>query len=169
MNFTYLVDGADDPRQELLQRFKHYVVVVVLTDDMIEFVLDKVGFDMRASETALFWVVQPKQLRQAPPSSALGKLNALVAANKIHSQIEHSFIATASRDDLQAAERNTGMIEALNLHVTDDATERTMKLKNAVTRALDRAAPPKNSEIGDRVQLVVTATEIVKAIFTISL
>ena len=169
MNFTHLVEGTDDPRQELLQRFKHYVVVVVLTDDMIEFVLDKVGFDMRASETTLFWVVQPKQLRQAPPSSALGRLNALVVANKIHSQIEHSFIAAASRDDLDAPDGKAGMIKELGLHGTDDETKRTMKLKAAVTRALDRAAPPKESEIGDRVQLVVTATEIVKAVFTISL
>ena len=165
MNFTHLVEGPEEPSQELLQRFCHYVVVVALTDDMIDFVLEKAGFEMRSSDSALCWVVRPRHLRTAPPGSALCRVHELVQLHRLYGHIEHSFIATASREELGSSKPAAGMYVPLYLHNVDDQAKRTETLRSAVTVALARTEPPKQSDLIDRLNLIVSAAGIVKDVF----
>ncbi len=164
MNFTHLVEGPEEPGQELLQRFSHYVVVVTLTDDMIDFVLEKAGFDMRSSDSALCWVVRPKHLQTAPPSSALCRLHELVQSHRLYSHIEHSFIAAASREEVGSS-KSAGVYVPLYLHNEDDQAKRTETLRSAVTAALARTESPKQSVLIGRLSLIVSAAALVRDVF----
>lgn len=165
MNFTHLIKGTDEPDQELLQRFSHYVVVVALSDDIIDFVLDATGFEMRSSDSALCWVVCPKHLRTAPPGSALSRLNELVQSHCEYRHIEHSFIATASREELSSSKPDAGMYIPLNFRTEDDQVKRTETLRSAVTVALSRSEPKKQSGLIDLLNLIVSAAAFVKDVF----
>lgn len=164
MNFTYLVEGPSEPTQELLQRFSHYVVVVALTDEMSNFIFEKVGFDMRNSVSALCWIAQPMVLRTAPPGSALHRLHEVVKSNKLYGHIEHSFLASASREELGSSLPGAGIYVPLFLHAEDDEGRRTECLRTAVTAALQRTVQQSYSDVViDRVKLVVSALAIVKS------
>ena len=124
MNFTYLVNGADDPSQEILDKYDFFIAVAVLSDEMQQFVMDEIGFELKSSN-AVCWLVQQKHLKSAARGSALSRLHEIIKTNNMYSGIDHSFLAFSSKKDL--IERNGGGYIPLYLHSEDDESVKTEK------------------------------------------
>ncbi|MGZ8173248.1 MULTISPECIES: hypothetical protein [Methylobacter] len=142
MNFTYLLEGPCEPAQELLQQYKHYVVIVVLSEDMSKFVLEETGFELKSDSNALCWLIQPKHLKTAPKGSVLNRLHEFIKNKNLYGTIEHSFLAFASRDDLVS--NSGGCYIPLYLHSENSEERRKEIIKCAVNKALSASKPKEN-------------------------
>lgn len=140
MIFTYLVDGANDPSQEVMDQHDIFIAVVVLSDEMHRFVMDEIGFELKASN-AVCWLVLQKHLRSAAKGSALSRLHDIIKDNNMYTGIEHSFLAFASKKEL--IDRKGGGYIPLHLHNEDDESARTQKLVSAIRVAIKQTEPRK--------------------------
>lgn len=143
MNFTYLLEGPREPAQELLQQYEYYIVIVVLSEDMSKFVIENTGFELRSDKHALCWLVQPKHLKTAPKGSALNRLHEFIKNKNFYGNIEHSFLAFASRDDLMI--NSGGYYMPLYLHLEDNEEKRKEIIRRAVDEALSASKPKQNT------------------------
>lgn len=143
MNFTYLLEGPHEPTQELLQQYKHYLVIVVLSEDMSKFVIENTGFELKSDKHVLCWLIQPKHLITAPKGSALNRLHEFFKNKNLYGNIEHSFLAFASRDDLIT--NSGGCYIPLHLHLEDSEEKRMEIIKRAVDEALSASKPKQNT------------------------
>lgn len=148
MIFTYLVDGSNDPSQEVLDQHDFFIAVVVLSDEMHRFVMDEIGFELKASN-AICWLVLQKHLRSAAKGSTLSRLHDIIKTNNMYTGIEHSFLAFASKKDL--IDREGGGYIPLHLHSEDDESVRTRKLISAIRLAIKQTEPRKALLSIDRV------------------
>jgi hypothetical protein len=142
MNFTYLLDGPCEPAQDLLQKYKHYVVIVVLSEDMSKFVLENTGLELKSDSNALCWIIQPKHLKTAPLGSVLNRLHEYIKIKNLYSAIDHSFLAYASNDDLVS--NSGGYFIPMHLHLEDNEETRKKIIKCAVNEALSASKPKEN-------------------------
>jgi hypothetical protein len=129
------------------------------------FVIEKVGLDMRSANSALCWVVRPEHLRTAPLGSSLRRLHELVQSHRLYGHIEHSFIATASREEIVSAQSGAGKYMPLYLHTEDDEVKRTQLLRSAITVALAGTETSNQGNFIEVLNLVVSAADIVKDVF----
>jgi len=164
LNFTYHVKGASEPPQQLLQRFSYFVVVVLTTEETEIFALEQVMFELRAA-SALCWVIQFEDLKTAAPGTALARMHALLLKHNMHSEIEHSFVAAMSKDDIVKGIEDAGFYASLNLLNIEDANARSQAIHDAVGRAL------KHTEVGSKraaleaIKVGVSVASLVKGLF----
>src|SRR5258708_6052446 len=145
MNFTHLLPNADEPCQEDLQRFEHYMVIVALSDEMQRMMLDTAALDLRSTDNVLCQIVRPLDLAIAPPGSLLERMKTALQANpRAPEQLEHSFIATATRKELVSHPLHGGEYLPLHLNTLATLAERQVELRKAIASALARA------EVADR-------------------
>lgn len=159
MNFTYLLEGPSEPAQELLQQYEYYLAIVVLSEDMSTLVLDSAGFELKSSEHALCWLVQPKHLETAPKGGTLNRLHAFVKKENIYTNIDHSFLAFASRNDL--IKGSGGCYVPLHLHSKENDAKRKEIIKRAIDAALS-ASKPKPSKLS--VENILSAANLIAAL-----
>lgn len=159
MNFTYLVDGSHDPSQQVLDEHDIFIAVVVLSDEMHRFVMDEIGFELKASN-AVCWLVLQKHLKSAAKGSALARLHAVIKTHNMYSGIEHSFLAFASKKELIA--RKGGGYMPLHLHNEDDESVKTKKLISAIRSAIKQTEPKKGLLSIDR---GLSASRLLAALF----
>lgn len=147
MNFTYLIEGPHEPAQELLQKFEYFVVIVVLSDDMSKFVVEETGFEIKSNKHVLCWLIQPKHLITAPKGSVLHRFYEFLMNKNYFGNIEHSFLAFASRNDLIT--NSGGHYIPLYLHSEDSEARKAEIIKDAVNKAFSASSPVKKwLEIG---------------------
>jgi hypothetical protein len=139
MNFTYLIDGPREPAQELLQTYECFAVIVTLSDKMSEFVIENAGFEIRSDKNVLCWLIQPKHFITAPKDSTLHRLHEFLMSNNYFGNIEHSFLAFASRNDLIT--NSGGHYIPLHLHLEDDNKRRREIIKSAIKEMLSASRP----------------------------
>lgn len=141
MNFTHLVDATQsEPDQRDLQKFDYFLLVFVLSEDF-DWVMSEVGAELRATDRALCWIIQPKHLNMAPHGSALRRIHDVLRDNPDASTIEHSFIAWMPRQSFVLGEKGAGKFVPLCLHADDDMNTRRQKLQSAVHSALGEMNP----------------------------
>ncbi len=148
MNFTYLAAGSDDPPQEILEKHDIFIAVIVLSDEMQNFAMEAIGFDLK-SANAVCWLVQQKHLRSAAKGSALSRLHEVIKSNSLYSNIEHSFLAFASKSEL--INREGGSYISLHLHSEHDDSTKIEKLKMAIQAAFKAGKPQKHLLNIDRI------------------
>lgn len=138
MNFTHLVDASQlQPPQIDLQAYSHYLIIVVLSDEMAEMVRQEVGFDLESAEKTLCWIIQPRHLKQAPSGSALGRIYQVLSRNAVFPNPDHSFIAWCSREDARVGSDHSGTYRELLLHDQPTADAAVLKLRTALAEALN--------------------------------
>jgi hypothetical protein len=139
MNFTHLVESPEIvPDQEMLQRFSCYLIIVVLTEEMVDFVLEKVGLELKYSDSVLCWILRPIHFRTAVPGSILARINQAMLTHKLYGQIEHSFLGVITKKQLFNSGEQ-GNFVPLYLHAEDDPEKRSKILREAVFNALKKS------------------------------
>jgi len=160
MNFTHLVDATQpDPDQRDLQKFDYFLLVFVLSEGF-DWVMSEVDAELRATDRALCWIIQPKHLNKAPHGSALRRIYDVLRDNPDASTIEHSFIAWMPRQSFLRGEKSAGKFVPLYLHADDDMDTRRKKLQSAVHNALGEMAPS-STPIAKIVQWIPSALELI--------
>jgi hypothetical protein len=139
MNFTHLVESPEIvPDQEMLQRFNCYLIIVVLTEEMVDFVLEKVGLELKSSNSAFCWILRPVHFRTAVPGSILARMHQAMLTHKLYGQIEHSFLGVITKKQLFNSGEQ-GSYVPLYLHTEDDPEKRSKILREAVFNALNNS------------------------------
>ena len=164
MNFTYLVQGPSEPNQEALQKYEHFVILVVLDDLMGELVLQSAGYELKSSNAAMCWLLRPEHLRTSPPGSVLSRLNGLLEKHLLYGKIDHSFLATASREEILSGKTPAGSYIPLHLNTLASDESRIETLRSAVLTALNAAEKPKPKGALSQISELLSAAELVKFI-----
>lgn len=164
MNFTYLLEGPCEPGQELLQKYKNYIVIVVLSDSMSRFVLENTGFELKSDSNALCWLIQPKHLKTAPKGSVLNRLHEFIKEKNLYSNIDHSFLAVALRDELIS--KTGGSYVPLYLHSEDTEEKRKEIISQAVYKALSDSKPKQNLL---SIDTIISASSLIATLVGITL
>lgn len=161
MYFTHLIDNdSGEPSQEMLQRYTHYLVIVVLDDAMGSWVRDQSGLEMASSASALCWVITPKHFRTAPAGSVLRRILEALEQNGLFS-LDNSFLAMVKRDDLLKNPDAPGSYSGLYLGAETDEKGRRERLREAVNASLRSAEKkPRAATV-----LATTAAVLVRAVF----
>ena len=170
MNFTHLLPNAEEPSQEDLQRFEHYMVIVALSDEMQRMMLDAAALDLKSTDDVLCQIVRPLDLAIAPPGSLLERMKTALQANpRAPQQLEHSFIATASRKELTSHPMRGGKYLPLHLNTLATLKEQQAELRMAIANAVERAeAADRDREMSKVLKAVASAASFVGSIFRLS-
>lgn len=171
MNFTHLLPTSDEPSQELLQRFDHFMVVSVLDDAMAQFVEKVAGMKIRWAEKTLCQIVKPLDFDLALPGTALDEIGRCLRRDpRAPSNHDHSFVACASRSEVLSHPPKGGLYIPLLLNTLKSDSEREESVSAAVSEAIGRSGRLKvDEEMRKKLQSAAAAASVVASLFRIKL
>ncbi|MDI9335439.1 MAG: hypothetical protein QM520_00175 [Gammaproteobacteria bacterium] len=163
MNFTYLLEGSIEPKQELLEKYEYFIVIVVLSEHTAKLVLENSGFELKSEKRALCWLVQPKHLKTAQKGSTLNRLYEFSKNKFPDIGVEHSFLVLASRDDL--INNTGGSYFPLALNSLQSDNDRNESIRCTVKKALSALNTQQDTICDDSVlfaQFIASIIDIIK-------
>jgi hypothetical protein len=169
MNFTHLMPDHTQPAQSLLQQYSNYLLLVVLSDEMVKLALETTQFDMESTDDVLCQIVLPEHLELSRPGTMLGALKLQLYANRRTPNLNHSFIAVSTRAELRAHPPSGGAYYPLMLNTLSTQEEMVAELKNSMFNALRRVRTNQRSgEIAAALKIIGPAASLAATVYKYS-
>lgn len=168
MNFTHLMPDHLEPPQELLQKYENYMVIVVLSEEMRQLVLDVAKFDLVSSDDTLCQIVMPEHIELSAPGSLLHAFQRQLDENRIFPSAHHSFLAVSTRVELTRHPPSGGDYQQLILNTYSTREEKINAIKRAVNAALQRG-PGTNGpgNAGQALKVLAPAASLIASVLRI--
>ena len=140
MHFTHLMPDHLEPSQDLLQKYENYLVIVVLSEEMRQLVLDVAKFDLGSSDDTLCQIVMPEHIELSVPGSLLHAFQRQLDENRIFPSTHHSFLAVSTRMELMRHPPAGGGYHPLLLNTYATQQEKIDVIKCTLIKALQRGS-----------------------------
>lgn len=168
MNFTHLMPDHLEPPQELLQKYENYMVIVVLSEEMRQLVLDVAKFDLVSSNDTLCQVVMPEHIELSAPGSMLHAFQRQLDENRIFPSAHHSFLAVSTRMELMRHPPGGGEYQQLILNTYATREEKVDVIKRTVSAALRRGSGTNGTGNGGQaLKALAPAASLIASVFRI--
>ena len=169
MNFTHLLPDNQNAPQEILQKYQTYMVIVVLSDEMRNLILDTSRFDLESSKDVLCQIVMPQHMAIATKGSLLNSFQLQLEKNYLVPDTHHSFIATANRSELIQHPASGGAYFPMMLNTLSNEAEKIALIKQSIAEAIERATHMEiSTQLQKTLKMYGPAANMVAAIYRMS-